>query len=190
MKRLFLIALLALPGCRDETAALPQPVAMTETAVGHYCQMNVLEHPGPKAQIHLEGVHEPLFFSQVRDGLAYARMPEQDYPILVIYVNDMEKAESWEEPGADNWLNADDAWYVIGSDQAGGMGAEELVPFGSEAGAQEFADDHGGSIVRLDSIPAEAVLRPVETQDPVEGDDVRQPGYAERLKSLTQGHDT
>lgn len=190
MKRVLLIALLALPACRDETATLPQPVAMTETAVGHYCQMNVLEHPGPKAQIHLEGVLEPLFFSQVRDGLAYARMPEQDYPILAIYVNDMDKAENWENPGAENWLTADDAWYVIGSDLAGGMGAEELVPFGTEAGAKEFADEHGGRILRLDAIPAEAVLRPAETRDPGEGEDAGQPGYAERLKSLTQGHDT
>lgn len=190
MKRFLLIALLALPACRDETAALPLPVAMTETAVGHYCQMNVLEHPGPKAQIHLDGVHEPLFFSQVRDGLAYARMPEQDYPILVIYVNDMDKAENWENPGAENWLKADDAWYVMGSDLAGGMGADELVPFGSEAGAQRFAADHGGNILRPDAIPAEAVLRPAETRADPEGEDTGQPGYAERLKSLTEGQGT
>ncbi|WP_409998019.1 nitrous oxide reductase accessory protein NosL, partial [Escherichia coli] len=25
---------------------------MTEEALGHYCQMNLTEHPGPKAQVH------------------------------------------------------------------------------------------------------------------------------------------
>lgn len=189
MKRLLLIALLALSACRDETAALPQPVAMTETAVGHYCQMNVLEHPGPKAQVHLQGVDQPLFFSQVRDGLAYVRMPEQDYPILVLYVSDMDKAPSWENPGDDNWLRADDAFYVMGSAMTGGMGAAELVPFGTEAGAKAFAVRHGGKVLRIGDIPADAVLSPAETS-PADDGNTGQPGYAERLKSLTRGQDT
>jgi nitrous oxide reductase accessory protein NosL len=29
---------------------------MTEEAVGHFCQMELLEHPGPKAQAHLDGL--------------------------------------------------------------------------------------------------------------------------------------
>lgn len=190
MKKLLLIALLALPACREESAALPEPVAMTASAIGHYCQMNVLEHPGPKAQIHLEGVLQPLFFSQVRDGLAYARMPEQDYPILVTYVSDMDKAPDWEDPGAENWLRADAAWYVAGSDKAGGMGADELVPFGTETGARAFAAAHGGTVMRLDEIPAEAVLSPVETSPPAATDRPDDAGYAERLKSLTQGPET
>ena len=48
----------------------PPPVAMTPESVGHYCQMNVLEHPGPKGQIWLKDVLSPLFFSQVRDVVA------------------------------------------------------------------------------------------------------------------------
>ena len=86
MKRLIL-ALCLLAGCRDE-AALPQPVSLTSEAVGYFCQMNILDHGGPKAQVHLD-FGPPLFFSQVRDALAYQRMPEQSAAIRAIYVNDM-----------------------------------------------------------------------------------------------------
>ncbi|MBP9950288.1 MAG: nitrous oxide reductase accessory protein NosL, partial [Cypionkella sp.] len=56
IRPLLILLLLALPACRDETAAIPQPLEMTAQTVGHFCQMNVLEHPGPKGQIHLEGL--------------------------------------------------------------------------------------------------------------------------------------
>ena len=63
---------LTLAACReDEVAALPDPVSMTDEALGYYCQMNLDEHPGPKAQVHLEGQPAPLFFAQVRDDTAY-----------------------------------------------------------------------------------------------------------------------
>ncbi|MDZ4093708.1 MAG: nitrous oxide reductase accessory protein NosL, partial [Paracoccaceae bacterium] len=77
--------LLPLAACRED-APLPGPVAMTAEAVGHYCQMGILEHPGPKAQVHLDGLPAPLFFSQVRDAVAYQRMPEQSGRIIAIYV--------------------------------------------------------------------------------------------------------
>ncbi|HEU4804594.1 MAG TPA: nitrous oxide reductase accessory protein NosL, partial [Nitrobacter sp.] len=56
MKRsIFAIVLLvplALLGCDDKPAArLPSPHSLTAELIGHYCGMNVLEHPGPKGQI-------------------------------------------------------------------------------------------------------------------------------------------
>ena len=99
MKRLLLVLLLA--ACRTEPDA-PPPTAMTAESVGHYCQMNLLEHPGPKAQVFLEGSSAPLFFSQVRDAIAYMRAPEQVAPILAVYVNDMGRAgATWERSMAE-----------------------------------------------------------------------------------------
>lgn len=57
---------------------------MTPEPLGHFCKMNLLEHPGPKAQVFLEGNTAPLFFSQVRDAIAYMRGPEQVAPILAL----------------------------------------------------------------------------------------------------------
>jgi copper chaperone NosL len=40
---------LALAGCGEKQAAkTPAPHRMTAEVIGHYCGMNVLEHPGPK----------------------------------------------------------------------------------------------------------------------------------------------
>ena len=164
MNRLLLAALatLALAACKEEVSGRPLPVAMTAEAVGHYCQMNLLEHPGPKAQVHLEGLPDPLFFSQVRDAIAYQRMPEQSHAIAAIYVSDMSVAPSWEDPGAGNWAAAEDVVYVVGATLPGGMGAPELVPFTTRAAAEAFAAANGGEILPLDAIPDEVVLAPVE----------------------------
>ena len=163
-----LIPLAFVAGCKDEGAQLPlpDPMVLTEEAAGHYCQMVILEHQGPKAQVHLAGFPAPLWFSQVRDGIAYLKSPEQSAEISVLYVNDMGEAVSWTEPGADNWIDASTAYFVVGSDAIGGMGAPELAPFSDETKAKKFATEHGGEIMRLDEIPAEVVLSPVEF-DPV-----------------------
>ncbi len=158
-----LIAISVLSGCNPATeSARPQPVAMTEEALGHFCQMVILEHPGPKAQIHLAGQPAPLFFSQVRDGIAYYKSPERDFEITAFYVSDMGQAENWEEPGVENWFDAENAHFVIGSVVRGGMGAPELVPFSSETAALRFADKNGGRLASLADIPESAVLGTVE----------------------------
>lgn len=181
---LALAAVLAFTACRTETAALPDPVPLTEEAVGHYCQMNLFEHPGPKAQAHLDGVPYPLFFSQVRDAVAYQRMPEQEAVIAVVYVNDMgAPGATWEEPGVQNWVPAADAFYVVGSDTTGGMGAPELVPFAEEEDASVFAKANGGRVLRLADIPDAEVLAPVETgEKPAPAGD--EADYRERLRAL------
>lgn len=184
MRKTLLIALLALAACREETASLPQPVTMTEEAVGFYCQMHLLEHPGPKAQVHLTGQPNPLFFSQVRDAIAYQRMPEQSHAIAAIYVNDMAVAPSWEKTGADNWIEAGSAFYVIGSDAVGGMEAPELVPFARADDASAFAAKRGGRVVRLAEVTDADVLAPVAVGD--EEAATADQDFSERLRKLSQ----
>lgn len=157
------VAIALLAGCGGEgPAVIPPPVAMTAEAVGHYCQMNVLDHEGPKAQVHLAGIAEPLWFTQVRDAFVFDRLPEETAEVAIIYVSDMGAAKSWADPGADNWIAANKAVYVIGSARRGGMGAPELVPFGNEAAAERFAAESGGTVVPYSDISDEMVLAPVE----------------------------
>jgi len=156
------LAALLVAGCREEPSTPPGPVAMTPEALGHYCQMNLTEHPGPKAQVHLEGMAAPLFFSQVRDAIAYQRMPEQSHAIRGIYVSDMGRAQSWASPGVDNWIAVDKAVFVVDSKKVGGMGVTELIPFSDKAAASDFIAKHGGSIRDLREIPDEVVLRPID----------------------------
>ncbi|MBE0452739.1 nitrous oxide reductase accessory protein NosL [Roseovarius autotrophicus] len=182
MIRLILLALLALAACKEDRAEAPSPVELTTEATGYFCQMNLIEHPGPKAQVHLDGLPFPLFFSQVRDALAYARMPEQSHIIAAIYVNDLGAAPSWEEMGAANWIAAGAAHYVIGSDRAGGMGAPEAVPFASRAEAEGFAARHGGDVLELADIPDAALLAPVAGAHDAPGDTDE---FRRRLKALS-----
>jgi len=178
-----LAALLLLSACKEDVAQAIVPQEMTPETLGHYCQMNLLEHPGPKAQVFLEGNAAPLFFSQVRDAIAYARGPEQVAPIVAVYVNDMGAAgATWDAPGKGNWIAADKAFYVVGSARQGGMGAPETVPFSSRKQAAAFALAEGGRVLALADVTDAMVLTPVETGDRPDPDDA---DYRDRLNALT-----
>ena len=60
-----------------------------------------------------------------------------------------------------NWVDGSDAFYVVGSDAVGGMGAPELVPFAKWDDADAFAKKRGGAVKTLHEIAAEDVLAPV-----------------------------
>ncbi|MBC8339727.1 MAG: nitrous oxide reductase accessory protein NosL [Rhodospirillales bacterium] len=148
-----------LSACGDQTVAeAPPPQEPTRAATGHYCSMTVVDHPGPKGQIHLEGDAHPLWFSSVRDTIAFTMLPEESKDIAAIYVNDMAQVKTWKQPEPKTWIRARDAWYVIGSSRRGGMGAPEAVPFGDRDKAQSFAGEHGGRVVAFKDIPPEAIL--------------------------------
>lgn len=150
---------LLLSGCSEEKDATPPaPYALTEEAMGRYCGMNVLEHPGPKGQIIMSQIPEPIWFSSARDTLAFTMLPEEPKDIAAIYVSDMAKATTWEEPGADNWIDARLAFFVIGSGLRGGMGTDEAVPFSTRDAADKFAGEHGGRVVSFEEVPRDYVL--------------------------------
>lgn len=162
------LVLLLGAGCREEAEAPPVPFAMTQEAMGRYCGMNIAEHAGPKGQIILTRYIEPLWFSSARDAIAFTMLPEEPKDIRAIYVSDMAKAGSWEKPGTENWIDAKTAFFVVDSRRKGGMGAAEAVPFSTAAGAEAFAREHGGRVLRFGDIPRDYVL---ERQDgPPEGD--------------------
>lgn len=143
-----------LAGCNgNEAAAPPSPASMTVDAVGHNCQMYVLDHEGPKAQIHLKGADAPLWFAEVVDAVAYLRDQEQSADVTAVYVSDMAKARAWTDPGKDNWIAADKAFYVIDGQKPGGMGTPEAVPFGTREAASAYVGETGGRIVALADIP-------------------------------------
>jgi copper chaperone NosL len=144
-------ALAILAGCSKQNAqVVPAAHTLTADATGHYCGMLLSEHAGPKGQILLEGQDTPVWFTSVRDTLTFLALPEEAKTVTAVYVTDMAKAPSWDQPGADNWMLAADAVFVVGSDRQGGMGGVEAVPFSSEAAAQAFVGQYRGHIVRLD----------------------------------------
>ena len=161
MKR-YLALILLLAACKEDIAEAPAAVPMTDEALGHFCQMALADMDGPKAQVHLDGQNDPIFFAQVRDGVAYLKEPEVTQEITAFYVSDLSAAPSWEQPGETNWVLASEAYFVVGAEVTGGMGAPELAPFSVEADARAFAAKRGGEIMTLAEIPATAVLGAAE----------------------------
>jgi copper chaperone NosL len=147
-------ALLAAACSQEKDAEVPQSVTMPPDATGHYCGMLLTEHAGPKGQILLVSGGNPVWFTSVRDTFTFLSLPEEPKDIAAIYVSDMAKAPTWEKPGDNNWILADQAHYVIESDQVGGMGGAEAVPFGDEAAAKSFVAEHGGRIVAFEAAKA------------------------------------
>jgi copper chaperone NosL len=155
-----LVAALGLPpGCGEEKPAVPPPVALTPDAIGHFCGMTLVEHPGPKGQILLRGAEDrPVWFSSARDAFAFTHLAEEPRAIRAIYVSDMAKAAAWDDPGATNWVEARRAFFVLGSRRRGGMGAEEAVPFSDRAAAERFAAEQGGRVVSFNEVPRDWAL--------------------------------
>jgi copper chaperone NosL len=151
---------LALAGCNAQKTAEapPPPQEMTDSAIGHYCGMNVLEHTGPKGQIILASRKDPVWFSSARDAISFTLLPEEPRDIRAIYVSDMAKAPSWDKPGANNWVDAKQASFVIGSRRQGGMGGDEAVPFSDRSAAEKFVAEYGGRVVAFAEVPRDYVL--------------------------------
>ncbi|CDX16343.1 Nitrous oxide reductase accessory protein NosL (Required for nitrous oxide reduction) [Mesorhizobium sp. ORS 3324] len=149
-----------LAGCNQDIAGQPQPPPQepTATSVAYFCSMGLLEHGGPKGQAFRAGKSEPVWFSSVRDAVAFSMLPGEPKDVVAIYVNDMAKVRNWDHPEAGAWVEARDAWYVIGSDYNAGMGGKEAVPFSDEKVAQSFAAAHGGTVMRFNEIPEKYIL--------------------------------
>lgn len=147
-----MLALLLSACDKTPEAEAPPPQTLTREASGYYCLMTVVAHSGPKGHIILSDQPEAIWFTSVRDTIAFTLSPEEPKNIVAIYVNDMADAD-WDNPGIDNWIEAEKAWYVINSDRAGGMGAPEAVPFSTKAKAELFAEQHGGSVYDFASMP-------------------------------------
>jgi copper chaperone NosL len=167
-----LLASLALAGCWEKPAAqAPPPHRMTAEDIGHYCGMNVLEHAGPKGHIFVASLIEPVWFSSVKDTIAFTMLPDEPKDIQAIYVSDMGKAASWDKPGADNWVEARKALFVIDSRARSGMGGDEAVPFSDRTSAEKFVGENGGRIVAFDQVPRDYVLTSVGGQGGAPADD-------------------
>ncbi|MBF0273266.1 MAG: nitrous oxide reductase accessory protein NosL [Magnetococcales bacterium] len=124
----------------------PAPLEPAAGTTGFYCGMALSEHPGPKGQIHVAGESAPLWFSSVRDALAYLQLEGATRRIRAFYVHDMGRAD-WKNPQPGTWIAAEKAHFVLDSRRAGGMGQSEVIPFGTLPQAEGFAREYGGRVI-------------------------------------------
>ncbi len=162
-RRSFLLALLATPmlaSCKQDrdAAGAPSPREVSDRSVAQFCGMSLNEHAGPKAQIFIRGLPDPYWFATVRDAFAFLMLPEMPKAIVAVYVNDMARAKNWDQPEPGLWVEANQAFFVIGSRRRSGMNSDEAIPFGTAVAAQKFAAIEGGRIVSFDDMPRDYIL--------------------------------
>ena len=164
VKATTVVCLLMVAACQpEEVAEIPKPIDLTLDATGHFCNMTILDHPGPKAQVFVKGGTAPFWFTSARDAIAFSLLPESARMVSVMYVTDMATVSDWTNTTNGKWIDARKAFYVIGSAKKGGMGATEAVPFGNQASAQDFAISHGGEVVSFGDVPRSYVLDASQT---------------------------
>jgi len=161
----YLMLSLIVVGCEsvtDTQRVAPAPQALSSDALGYYCNMLVVNHDGPKGQIHVGDIAQPLWFASVRDTLAFTHLPGEPKNLAAIYVNDMTGVspgdQTWKQPSDGTWIDARHAWYVLDAPVKGGMGSPEPVPFKTEETANTFAARFGGRVVAFANVVADDVI--------------------------------
>lgn len=149
---LLLIVMTALLACSKPVA----PVAPQEITAGTSCSldgMTLADFPGPKAQIHY-AMGEPDYFCDTVEMFSIYLKPEQKKRVTGIFTQDMGKSD-WESPKA-NWIDAKQAFYVLGSKKMGSMGPT-LAAFSIEQDANKFVKEFGGKVLAFNQVTLEMV---------------------------------
>ena len=135
------------PGAAERGA--PQPTARDKCPV---CGMLVAKYPDWTTAI-LFNDGSPAFFDGAKDLFKYLLDParydrKRRKGMVAIMVKEYYGLF---------WIDARQAWYVLGSDVFGPMG-RELIPLATEAAAREFKKDHRGkSIIRFSDVTPEVM---------------------------------
>ncbi|MDP5293377.1 nitrous oxide reductase accessory protein NosL [Oceanimonas sp. CHS3-5] len=147
-----LLASLLLAGCGEPgaDALARQAVAIEQGDECHLCGMVISRFPGPKGEAYEQGVEEVRKFCSTRDLLNWALEPENRHARQEIWVHDMSEVP-WEQPDDEHFINAETAWYVVGSSQAGAMGPTP-ASFGDRAVADAFAGQYGGEVLGFEQL--------------------------------------
>lgn len=132
------------------------PVVAQEITAGTSCSldgMTLADFPGPKAQIQY-ATGSPDYFCDTMEMFSIYLHPEQKKRVAGIFTQDMGKAE-WEKPQS-NWIDAKQAFYVLGSKKTGSMGPT-LASFALQQDAENFAKEFGGKVLPFNKVTPDMV---------------------------------
>lgn len=150
------LAAVALAGCgrKDEAADAGRPHEIAAQSSCSLDGMLLADYPGPKGQIIYRGDSQVNWFCDSVELLNALLKPEQVRPLLTAHVQDMAKAD-WDKP-VGHWVDARQAFYVLGSKRHGSMGPT-AASFAEEGAAKAFAAQWGGRVLRYAEIKPEMV---------------------------------
>ena len=153
--------LLALAGCNDAGSdrQVYEPVAFHSGDECHVCGMAIGDFPGPKGEA--VGKQGAMKFCSTAELFGWWLQPENRGQDITLYVHDMARS-TCEKPHDDALIDARQAFYVVGANLKGAMGAA-LASFAREEDAKAFAAKQGGRLVRFGQIDL-ALLQPESHQ--------------------------
>ncbi len=131
------------------------PVVLESTDECHLCGMLITHFPGPKGELFRKEVSaeeskKARKFCSTRDMFSYYLDPEHKRNVTTVLVHDMSKSP-WNTPNDDYFINAKNAWFVVGSEKRGAMG-KTLASFSMKPDAEAFAQEHGGVVIAFEQI--------------------------------------
>lgn len=152
------LLLLGLSACNQapEEQVTRDPVAFESGDECHVCGMLVMEFPGPKGQAIDNKSGAVRKFCSTRDMLSWWLEPENHNQRATLYVHDMANTE-WQHPDDRHLINAQDAFYVIGTPLPGAMGPT-LASYGSREAAEKVAQEYEGQVLTLEEITPEVLV--------------------------------
>jgi len=142
---------LTLAGCRRSPDAqlADAPLEIDPHTSCSLDGMLLSDFPGPKGQIRYVQDRQVDWFCDTVELLSAMVAPEQIRAIKSAWVHDMARTD-WNRPQG-HWIDARQAWYVLGSQRKGSMGPTAAT-FGTEADARAFVQAHGGQVYRFADI--------------------------------------
>lgn len=136
---------LALSGCSPSPGSTSGdgPLALASHTSCSLDGMLLSDFPGPKGQVHYVLDRQVDWFCDTVELLSALLAPEQVRAVKGAWVQDMAQAV-WEQPQG-HWIDARQAWYVLGSQRMGSMGPTAAT-FSTEGDAKAFSQAHGGQV--------------------------------------------
>ncbi|MDH5785373.1 MAG: nitrous oxide reductase accessory protein NosL [Chromatiales bacterium] len=153
---LIIFAAFVAVACNAENNSAVAPLSTIEAGEScHVCGMIVANFPGPKGQTAVKNREKTLKFCSTADLFTWLLQPETGAIVQQVYVHDMGAAgSSWEHPSDAHYVDVKQAWYVVGGDQMGAMGAT-LASFKEKGAAEHYMKQHGGALKGYDEINLE-----------------------------------
>lgn len=157
-KILFSLLFVAVVGCSEQSEqqqVIHQAVAIESADECHLCGMLISNFSGPKAELFRKGITQAdgdqvKKFCSTRDMFSFYLDPENKRNVTTILVHDMSKAP-WDAPNDGYFIDARQAWYVVGSSKMGAMG-KTLASFSAKTDADAFATEFGGSVIDFSAV--------------------------------------
>ena len=142
-------ATLGVASMAASTAHAADAVPYTEADQCGGCGMWITKYPGPKGQVHLKSGDVVKFCSTRCMTCNTLLLNQADVEAWLM--QDAEKMD-WSGHDADEpHLNAEAAWFVLGSSKKATMGPS-LAPFATKEAAEAFQAEFGGKLLRFEDL--------------------------------------